>query len=121
VDIPKDIKKRKLHDEDLGIMVNLYGSGEVLAVKLSTLCSNPASKLAQNVSDKAWLLEHDINMENGKRCYLIEQPAYAFKALPVVDYMQLKSFAEDANFIPLPSFEDAEENHYSRKMFQQLL
>ena len=88
---------------------------------LSDVCSNPASKLAQNVSDKAWLLEHDINMENGKRCYLIMQPAYAFKALPVVDYMQLKSFAEDANFIPLPSFEDAEENHYSRKMFQQLL
>ena len=39
MDIPKDIKKRKLHDEDLGIMVNLYGSGEVLAVKLSTLAS----------------------------------------------------------------------------------
>jgi len=75
VDIPNATKKRKLHDEDFSIM-NLYVSGEVLAVKMSTLCSDPASKLAQNLSDKAWLQEHDVKTENGKRCHLVEQPAF---------------------------------------------
>ena len=112
---PNATKKRGLNEEDLGIM-NLYVNGEVLAVKISTLCSDPASKLAQNLTDKTWLQEHDIKTENGKRCYLIEQPAFAFKAL--IDYMQLKSFIEDVNSIPLTRFEDAEEKHYFQKMFQ---
>ena len=55
VDSPNATKTRKLNDEDLGI-TNLYVSGEVLAVKLSTLCSDPASKLAQNLSDKNGVL-----------------------------------------------------------------
>ena len=65
-------------------------------------------------NDPETLQEHDIKTEDGKRCYLIEQPAFAFKAL--VDYMQLKSFIEDGKSIPLPPFEDAEEKHYFQKI-----
>jgi len=47
----------------------------------------------------------------------LSSPRFAFKAR-VVKYLQLKSFIEDINSIPLPSFEDAEEKHCFQKMCQ---
>jgi hypothetical protein len=86
----------KVSDADLGIM-NLYINGEVLAVKRSTLCFDPQSKLAQDFSDDAWLEERWIVTETGKRLVLIELPARAFKQM--VYELERMVIAEDRSVL----------------------
>lgn len=102
-------------DTDLGI-ISLYVNGNIIKSKISTLCVDPTSKLAQDLTNDEWLHEHKMKTEDGKVCYLIEQPAYAFKEL--VEYLRLKGIIDDGNSktIPNPNFGDATQEEYFVRM-----
>jgi hypothetical protein len=70
-------------------IITLYLNGDIVAYKLSTLCGDMTSKLAQDLSDKSWVREHTIVTEDGKMCILVEYPGAEVKAL--VDHIHLKS------------------------------
>ena len=67
-------------DEDLGIL-NLLVCGEMLVAKQSTLCLDPKSKLTENFTSDKWLKDHLVVTEDGVRCFVVEQPLVAFRAL----------------------------------------
>ena len=86
------------------VFTHFYVNGEILTYKKSTLCADPTSKLANDLSDDAWLDEHRVQTEDGKVCILIEQPAYAFRAL--AKYLHLRSIWEEGSKdAPRPTFE----------------
>ena len=105
------VDSKQPSDTDLGI-ISLYVNGNIIKSKISTLCVDPTSKLAQDLTNDEWLHEHKMKTEDGKVCYLIEQPAYAFKEL--VEYLRLKGIIDDGNIetIPKPNFGDATKEGY---------
>ena len=70
-------------------IITLYLNGDIVAYKLSTLCVDMTSKLAQDLSNKSWVREHTIVTEDGKVCVLVEYPGAELKAL--VDHFHLQS------------------------------
>eukprot|EP00979_Chaetoceros_neogracilis_P003668 scaffold652_cov188-Chaetoceros_neogracile.AAC.14 len=72
-------------------IITLYLNGDIVAYKVSTLCRDMTSKLAQDLSDKSWVREHTIVTEDGKVCVLVEYPGAEVKAL--VDHIHLKSIS----------------------------
>ena len=106
-----DSKQQEPSDTDLGI-ISLYVNGNIIKSKISTLCVDTTSKLAQDLTNDEWLQEHKMKTEDGKVCYLIEQPAYAVKEL--VEYLRLKGIIDDDNIetIPKPNFGDATKEGY---------
>ena len=106
-----DSKQQEPSDTDLGI-ISLYVNGNIIKSKISTLCVDTTSKLAQDLTNDEWLQEHKMKTEDGKVCYLIEQPAYAVKEL--VEYLRLKGIIDDGNIetIPKPNFGDATKEGY---------
>jgi len=74
-------------------IITLYLNGDIVAYKLSTLCVDMTSKLAQDLSNKSWVREHTIVTEDGKVCILVEYPGAEVKAL--VDHCHLKSITCD--------------------------
>ena len=102
-------------DTNLGI-ISLYVNGHIIKSKLSTLCIDPTSKLAQDLTNDEWLQGHKIKTDDDKVYYLIEQPAYAFKEL--VKYLRLKSIIDDDNSeaMPMPNFGDATQEEYFVRM-----
>lgn len=109
------VDSKQPSDTDLGI-ISLYVNGNIIKSKISTLCVDPTSKLAQDLTNDEWLHEHKMKTEDGKVCYLIEQPAYAFKEL--VEYLRLKGIIDDGNSktIPNPNFGDATQEEYFVRM-----
>ena len=82
---------------------NFYVNGTVLTYKKSTLCLDPTSKLAHNLSDAEWLKEHRFTTDDGTECILIEQPTYAFEEL--AEYLDLKNiWSDNDNNVPVPTF-----------------
>jgi hypothetical protein len=72
-------------------IITLYLNGDIVAYRVSTLCGDMTSKLAQDLSDKSWVREHTIVTEDGKVCILVEYPRAELKAL--VDHFHLKSIS----------------------------
>jgi hypothetical protein len=70
-------------------IITLYLNGDIVAYRVSTLCGDMTSKLAQDLSDKSWVREHTIVTEDGKVCVLVEYPGAELKAL--VDHFHLQS------------------------------
>lgn len=103
-------------DLDLGV-INLYTNGSIITCKLSTLCADPASKLAQDLSDEAWRGDHRL-LVDGKVCYLVEQPHYAVKKL--IEYLRLKCIMGDGNLEgatpSMPRFDVSLEGEYFARM-----
>lgn len=92
------------------VFTHFYVNGEILTYKKSTLCADPTSKLAKDLSDDAWLDEHRVQTEDGKVCILIEQPTYAFRAL--AKYLHLRSIWEEGSKdAPKPIFEGDQSKH----------
>jgi hypothetical protein len=74
-------------------IITLYLNGDIVAYRVSTLCGDMTSKLAQDLTDKSWVREHTIVTEDGKVRILVEYPGAELKAL--VDHCHLKSIASD--------------------------
>jgi hypothetical protein len=74
-------------DEDKGIMNLLIGS-EIVAVKTSTLCLYPDSKLAKLFTDEVFRNQNSF-MKDKKRLVLLDMPCYAFES--IVNELRLRA------------------------------
>ena len=74
-------------DEDKGIMNLLIGS-EIVAVKTSTLCLYPDSKLAKLFSDEVFRNQNSF-VKDKMRLFLLDMPCYAFEI--IVNELRLRA------------------------------
>ena len=97
--------------------------GKVLTTELSTLLLDHTSKLARNFSNAEWRKEHHFKTEDSEEgFYLIEHPAFLFKALlDILDSFSIKEDNEKDTVLSYPTFNgDTVKLEYFQRMLKDL-